>query len=244
MKRTPTLFQSQVLYRNDTSLVEDERTQRLNPLWRLAALEKSVTAAKTEPFAPKEEHLANQIAQVLAMIRGGGVVTTGTDAPIDHVAISLHMNLRAMVKYGASELEALRSVTSVTGRALGQPVGRIAKGCYADLIFVDGDPLADIMDLANVTDVVAGGRHVTVQQLMAPYASPTATSPKPVQANSAGSVGVRVQKKARVQASAVPAGVAAQKVVERVPQHASSKKMWWNSAEVLADAKKFCCKEC
>lgn len=247
MKRTPTLFQSQVLYRNDTSLVEDERTQRLNPLWRLASLDKSVTAAKTEPPAPKEEHLANQVAQLIAMVRGGGVVTAGTDAPIDHVAISLHMNLRAMVKYGFTELEALKSVTSATGRALGQPIGRISKGCYADLVFVDGDPLADINDLANVTDVVTAGRHLTVHQVMAPYASPTETRNAVVRPNSVPKAGARTRRVGTVRAASAGAAgraVKAQKVVQRVPQHSSSKQMWWNAPEVLADARKSCCKEC
>lgn len=251
MRRTPTLFQSQVLFRNDTSLVEDERTQRLNPLWRLASLDQSVAAAKTEPPAPKEENLANQVQQVIAMIRSGGVVTSGTDAPIDHVAISMHMNLRAMVKYGVTELEALKSATSVTGDALGMPIGRIVKGNYADLIFVDGDPLADIADLANVTDVVAGGRHVTVQQLMAPFASPVATTEAVVKPNSARAVGARTRRTGRIKTESVSAaGTAAvtaggnQRVVSRVPQHSTSKKMWWNDPAELLEARKSCCKEC
>lgn len=242
MARTPTLFVSQVLYRDDTSLVEDPRIRQLNPSWRLAALDKTVEEAKTTDPTPKRTNLANQVAQVVAMIRGGGVVTAGTDAPIDHLGISLHMNLRAMVKYGATTLEALRSVTSVTGRVLEQPIGRIAPGMYADLAIIDGNPLESIDELANVTAVVTAGRHVTREELMAPYPSPTETKdvqrPDPVKDAAPEIVGAprgkAVGAKNRGQARK-------QQVQKRVPRHASAQKYWWNAPAVIENAKESCC---
>jgi hypothetical protein len=99
MARTPTLFGSTTLYRDDTSLVTDARATRLYPLWRQAAVAATVNSAKTTDQTVARANLANQVAQVKAMVRGG-VVTTGTDSPIDHLAISTHMNLRGMVTFG------------------------------------------------------------------------------------------------------------------------------------------------
>ena len=61
---------------------------------------RDVTAAKTTDQTVARANLASQVARSRRMVRGGGVVTTGTDSPIDPLAISTHMNLRAMVTFG------------------------------------------------------------------------------------------------------------------------------------------------
>ncbi|MFF3667116.1 amidohydrolase family protein [Microtetraspora malaysiensis] len=217
MARTPTLFGSSTLYKEDTSLVTDERVRRLYPNWRLAKLRESVTSAQTTDQTAARGNLANQVAQLVAMVRGGGVVTAGTDAPIDHLAVSLHMNMRAMVKYGLTPLETLTTATSTSGAYLGLPLGRIGKGMYADLAIVDGDPLSRIEDTANVTGVVVGGRHHTVEQLLAPYPSSTATD------------------------QAAPLAPAPRgKVKARVPAHPSTAGFWWNNPAELERARVSC----
>lgn len=224
MARTPTLFNSSTLYREDTSLVTDERVRRLYPKWRMAQLQATVTTAQNaDPAAVQvvRTNLANQVAQLTAMIRGGGVVTAGTDAPIDHLGISLHMNLRAMVKYGLTPRETLTAATSTSGAYLGLPLGRIAKGMYADLAIIDGDPLSRIEDAANVTAVVVGGRHHTVEQLLAPYPSSSTTTGQATPAASA------------------PSG----KVKDRVPVHLSTASHWWNDPAQLEGARTACCND-
>lgn len=123
------------------------------------------------------ENLARQVAQVRDMVRAGGLVITGTDSPIDHTAVSTHMNLRAMVAFGLTPYEALRTATSVPGKVLGEPLGRIAPGMYADLTVLAGDPLADITQAANVRQVMVGGRPYTVDDLLAPFIAPQAAVP-------------------------------------------------------------------
>ncbi|MCK2213753.1 amidohydrolase family protein [Actinomadura sp. ATCC 31491] len=217
MARTPTLFNSSALYREDASLATDERVRRLYPKWRTAALEATVAAARNaDPAAVQVTltNLANQVAQLVAMIRRGGVVTVGTDAPIDHLGVSLHMNLRAMVKYGLTPREALTAATSTSGAFLGQPLGRIAEGMYADLAVVDGDPLARVEDAANVTAVLVGGRHHTVEELLAPYPSATTATT----------------------AAAHPTAVR-----ERVPAHPSTAAFWWHDPAELRAARSSCC---
>ncbi len=124
---------------------------------------------------------------VLRIHRGGGFVIAGTDAPLDNVAVSLHTNLRAMVHYGFTPYEALRTATANPARWLGleRRLGLIAPGATADLAFVVGDPLADIRAAAAVTQVMRGGVLHTVDELLAPFATPTSPAAVPAVARSA-----------------------------------------------------------
>ena len=64
-----------------------------------------------------------------------------------------------MVKYGLTPARAIRSATSDAAELLGKAgqVGKIAPEFYADLIAVEGDPLADIQVLEKVGFVMKGG---------------------------------------------------------------------------------------
>ena len=169
--RTPTFFGSAALFRDDQSLVTDERVRTLYPSWEYASLQAAATTAQTTDQTVNLANLRRQVEQALAIVRGGGTVVTGTDSPIDHTAVSTHMNLRAMVAYGFTPVEALRTATSTSGGFLGEPLGRIAPGCYADLTVLGGDPLADIREAANVRSVVVNGLAYTVEELVAPFAT-------------------------------------------------------------------------
>lgn len=69
---------------------------------------------------------------------------------------------KVMVEYGMTPIEAIRAATMNAAEALGktQDVGAIAVGRYADIIAVDGDPLADVRELESVDAVVQGGVRV------------------------------------------------------------------------------------
>jgi len=66
---------------------------------------------------------------------------------------------RVMVEYGMTPIDAIRAATINAAEALGQSgqVGVIKPGAWADLIAVDGDPLADVGQLADVDFVMKGG---------------------------------------------------------------------------------------
>ncbi len=66
---------------------------------------------------------------------------------------------RVMVEYGMTPLEAIQAATINAAEALGQEgeVGVIKPGAWADLIAVDGDPFADVGELADVDFVMKGG---------------------------------------------------------------------------------------
>ncbi|HEX8624354.1 MAG TPA: amidohydrolase family protein [Allosphingosinicella sp.] len=69
---------------------------------------------------------------------------------------------RWMVQYGMTPMEAIQSATRNAAQALGREkdVGAIAVGRYADMIAVDGDPLADVRRLEDVDMVIKGGQVV------------------------------------------------------------------------------------
>jgi imidazolonepropionase-like amidohydrolase len=64
-----------------------------------------------------------------------------------------------MVRYGMSPMQAIQAatVTSADLLGLGDKVGRIAPGYYADLIAVDADPIKDVSSLEHVSFVMKGG---------------------------------------------------------------------------------------
>ena len=74
--------------------------------------------------------------------------------------LGLHAEFRALQAAGLSGEQAMRAAGVNAARALGLgiQVGRIARGSVADLVIVDGDPLADVSDALNVVGVVRNGR--------------------------------------------------------------------------------------
>ncbi|GAA4873033.1 amidohydrolase family protein [Saccharopolyspora cebuensis] len=181
MSITPTLFTSTALYAFDRSLVEDRRTRVLFPPWEYERLLAEAEEAAGPEGEVTRRELANQVDMLLRIHRGGGVVIAGTDAPLDNVAVSLHMNLRAMVRYGFTPREALVIATRNPARWLGLEgeLGEVRPGAYADLALVSGDPLTDITAAAAVRTVIRGGHVHTPEQLMRPFARPHAPSGAP-----------------------------------------------------------------
>ena len=69
---------------------------------------------------------------------------------------------KIMVQYGMTPMEAIQAATRNAAQALDREkdVGAIAVGRFADIIAVDGDPLADVRELESVDAVIKGGRVV------------------------------------------------------------------------------------
>ncbi|HEX6471137.1 MAG TPA: amidohydrolase family protein, partial [Streptosporangiaceae bacterium] len=214
--RAPTLFVSSTLYRDDTSLVDDRRVRTLYPPWEYASLRAAVDTAKNTDQTVNRQNLARQVAQIVAMVRGGGRVITGTDSPIDHTAVSTHMNLRAMVMFGLTPYEALSTATRVPGEFLTEPVGQVKPGMYADLAILGGNPLTDITQVANVRQVMVNGTLHTVDSLLAPFAESTATSPAPAATN---------------------------RMLAPVPHHPANARYWWHDPHYVRESRHACCAE-
>lgn len=81
---------------------------------------------------------------------------------------ALATQFRAMQIAGLTPEQTLRGMgVNAAAAMLADPyLGRIATGAAADLVFVDGDPLADINDVLNVVAVVRNGRFYSVSGLI------------------------------------------------------------------------------
>ncbi len=96
------------------------------------------------------------------MHAAGVRVISGTDGGI--AAAKPHgllpLSVAFLVEGGVSTVAALATATSLAAAAcgLGGRKGRLRAGYDADLLVVDGDPIADIGVLARPAAVFAGGR--------------------------------------------------------------------------------------
>jgi imidazolonepropionase-like amidohydrolase len=108
--------------------------------------------------------LEDRVAQVGVLHRAGVRLIGGVDSGIgpgkEHG--TMRESVIDLVAAGLSPTAALAAGTGHAAGAigLGRRTGRLAPGLDADLLVVDGDPLADITALRNVRLVVSRGREV------------------------------------------------------------------------------------
>ena len=103
-----------------------------------------------------------EVGQFVKPMHDMGVrLIAGTDAGIDNNPHHQYLGgLEHLVTLGFSAEQVLAMATTEAAAALGvgKVTGRLAPGYDADLIVVDGDPLADISALGSLRRVVARGR--------------------------------------------------------------------------------------
>ncbi len=114
--------------------------------------------AVSEGMAERYRASFRALLELVRTLHAAGVrLVAGTDVQL--WGFSLHRELELYVEAGIPAAEVLRLAThgaaTVVGRA--DELGSIAPGKRADLILVDGDPLARISDLRRVSLVMKGG---------------------------------------------------------------------------------------
>ncbi|MFT3700217.1 MAG: amidohydrolase family protein [Kofleriaceae bacterium] len=115
-----------------------------------------------------DKALATEGLIVKDLADAGAPIMAGTDTPNPYVipGPSLHQELGMFVAAGLSTYAALRSATIVPAEFLGDPKdGRIEVGARADLVMLDGDPLADIHNVDKISGVMVRGRWLPKQDL-------------------------------------------------------------------------------
>ena len=101
----------------------------------------------------------NALLQTVRVLHQAGVpIVAGTDQAVP--GFSLDREIELYVKAGFTPMEAIQSATIVSARAMGmeKDSGTIEPGKRADVLVVDGNPLADISDIRKVNVVFAAGR--------------------------------------------------------------------------------------
>jgi imidazolonepropionase-like amidohydrolase len=99
---------------------------------------------------------------VAKLRRAGVTVLAGSDSPnfAHFPGASLHLELRDLVEAGMTPGEALRAATYESASFLSgaeADFGQISLGSRADLLLVDGDPVADITALDHLRAVFLDG---------------------------------------------------------------------------------------
>jgi len=117
-----------------------------------------------------QSSMANVAKGYRRILDGGGRIIAGTDCPLLPCGWSLHTELEiSTLPGGLTPVEALLTATAWAADAIGvgDQTGRLAPGMAADLVVVDGDPLARVADARNVQGVMANGRWFTTADLLA-----------------------------------------------------------------------------
>jgi imidazolonepropionase-like amidohydrolase len=97
--------------------------------------------------------------------KAGVAIALGTDAGgFDWDKRNQSEEFGFMVAWGMTPWDALRSATVVAAKLLDRAgkLGCLDPGCVADLVAVDGDPIADVKALLSVSTVIANGKVVTL----------------------------------------------------------------------------------
>ncbi|WP_083752680.1 amidohydrolase family protein [Actinosynnema sp. ALI-1.44] len=177
MPFSTTMFSASSLLADDPGIVDDPRIKALYTTQEQQALLAKLRCAQgTGPCGfldGSPEQARRNVETIKRLLDAGGTVLAGTDAPLDSTAVSLHLNLRAMTKYGLTPFTALQSATLLPARQLGveRDLGSVEAGKLADLVVTGGDPARDITGLADVRMVVKNGRVSTIDSLTGPFRS-------------------------------------------------------------------------
>jgi imidazolonepropionase-like amidohydrolase len=117
-----------------------------------------VGGVPAELAAVADAAFTKELAILGELHRRGVVFVAGTDIAVP--GHSLHREIELYRQAGFTPMEAIQAATIVPARAmhLDAEVGTVEKGKRADVILVDGDPLADPRAIRKVTLVFARGR--------------------------------------------------------------------------------------
>jgi imidazolonepropionase-like amidohydrolase len=118
-----------------------------------------------------------------AFYDAGGLITLGTDNPSGGeflAGFSAHRELHTLVLAGIPAAAALKIATINGARALGvsDKLGTLEAGKLADLIVIDGNPLADIRNTRKVRIVMKSGEVYDPQALLQKAEGQIGFSPK------------------------------------------------------------------
>jgi imidazolonepropionase-like amidohydrolase len=165
--QTPTLIllQQDAYPSGNANLLADARMKYVPGIvlarWKKAA-EQNVADLKPRDVPVRAGLMRNSEHIVDEMQSAGVKLLAGTDAPAPFVypGFGLHDELGLLVEAGLTPMQALQAATARAAEFMGKSAtqGTIEKGKVADLVLLDGDPLANIHNTARISAVVLRGK--------------------------------------------------------------------------------------
>jgi len=131
--------------------------------WLVAPMRRRYLAG--QPSASVARSLDLAIARTSAIHAAHVPLIAGTDQGL---ADGIHWEMETLVRAGLTPAEALIAATSRAAHVLGaeREIGTVEIGKLADLVILDGDPLADIANTRRIWRVIQGGRIVDRDALL------------------------------------------------------------------------------
>jgi Tol biopolymer transport system component len=114
--------------------------------------------------------LASLEATLARLVRGGGHVALGSDAPAVPYGSGVHVELEMLAAADIPNDQVLRIATADGAAALGleRQLGTLEEGKLADFVVIDGDPLARLADAVKIIAVIKNGVWLDRQTLLGP----------------------------------------------------------------------------
>ena len=115
-----------------------------------------------DTIAPLQDYIAKNLESAKRAVAAGVKIAMGSDAVYSMFGQNTR-ELGWMIKAGMTPSQALGTATTIPAALLGHAsdLGRVTPGAFADIVAVDGDPLADIDIVINhVVWVMKGGKIV------------------------------------------------------------------------------------
>jgi len=170
MTITPTVALGgyQAAVNDDPSIAQDPRMRQLQAAWVTAS-----GGGRGGPGGNSPQSFRTAIGRsaktLLDLLHAGVTIIAGVDAPLVPNGAALHTEIAGYVEAGFTPYEALQTATVNTAKLLNatKDLGTIEAGKLADLVIVDGNPLANIRDTMKVKTVIRDGEVLSLADLLA-----------------------------------------------------------------------------
>jgi imidazolonepropionase-like amidohydrolase len=132
--------------------------------WIKATREPSKATTRQAEGLHKVEEFTKRYAQA------GGRIITGPDSgpssgPANLAGLAVHVEMEALVDAGLTPMQAIQASTKWPAELIHREkdLGMIAPGHIADVVLIDGDPLADIRATQKIRTVIMNGTQVDLK---------------------------------------------------------------------------------
>ena len=146
------------------NLLEDPSTRFITDARREHWLAQ-VRAADTGRDLPETESLRKTREFIRRFVQAGGKVITGPDtgarsSATNVAGLAMHVEMEALVNAGLTPMQAILASTRWPAEFLHKEndLGTVEPGKLADVIVIEGDPLADIRNTQHVRTVILDGK--------------------------------------------------------------------------------------